>query len=140
VRVGLPQLARLADLLDDLDEVVGLVTLPAGKVEELSDLFDDGALLGGSGDGDAASAAELEEAFVSELAERAEDGVGVDAEDGGEVAGGWESFARFGFAGGDRAPDLAGDLFVQLEGIVAVDLDTQHGDINSSVILVARQS
>jgi hypothetical protein len=39
-------------------------------------LFDDGAVLGGSGDGDAASVAELEEAFVSELAaERTKVGV-----------------------------------------------------------------
>ena len=32
--------------------------------------------------------------------------------DGGEVAGGWESFAGFGFAVGDCAAELAGDLFV----------------------------
>ena len=112
----------------------GLVALRAGEVEELPGLFDDGAVLGGAGDGDAAAAAELEQAFVAELAECAQDGVGVDAEDGGEVFGGWEAFAGFCFAFGDRAADLAGDLFVELEGLVAVDLDTQHGASHCSVI------
>ena len=126
-------------MLDDLDELVGFVALAAGVAKELSRLFDDGALFGGAGDGDAAAAAELEQTFVAELAEGAEDGVGVDAEDGGEVLGGRESFAGFGFAVSDGAADLAGDLFVQLEGILAVDLDTQHSDIHTSVIPAARQ-
>ena len=89
-----------------MDQFVGSVALAAGEVEEVFGLFDDGALLGGAGDGDAAAAAEFEQAFVAELAERAEDGVGVDAEDGGEVFGGWQSFAGFGFAVGDGAADL----------------------------------
>jgi hypothetical protein len=70
------------------------------------------------------------------LAECAQDGVGVDAEDVGEVFGGWESFAGFGFAVGDGAADLAGDLFVQVEGIVAVELDFPHSASHCSVILM----
>jgi hypothetical protein len=50
------------------------------------------------------------------LAEGAEDGVGVDAEDRGEVFGGREAFARFRFAVGDGAADFAGDLLVEVEG------------------------
>ena len=111
------------ELLDDLDEFVGFVALCAGVVEEIFGAFDDGALFGCAGDGDAAAAAELEQAFVAELAEGAEDGVGVDAEDGGEVSGGREPFAGLGFAVGDGAADLGGDLFVQFGGLVAVDLD-----------------
>ena len=126
------------ELLDDSDEFVGLVALAAGVVEEFFGLFDDGALFWGAGDGDAAAAAELEQAFVAELTEGAEDGVGVDAEDGGDVFCGWESFARLGFAISDGAADLAGDLFVQFERVVAVDLDTQHGVTHTSVILMAR--
>ena len=103
-------------------EFVGLVAVAAGEVEEFLGLFDDGAVFGVSGDGDAAAAAELEQAFVAELAEGAQDGVGVDAEDGGEVFGGWESFAGFGFAVGDGAADLAGDLFVKLDGAFLVQL------------------
>ncbi len=91
-------------------------------------------LFGGAGDGDAAAAAELEQALVAELAEGAEDGVGVDAEDGGEVFGGWESFAGFCFAVGDGAADLAGDLMVELSRVLAVDLDTEHSATDTSSI------
>jgi hypothetical protein len=82
-----------AALPDDLDEFVGFVALGAGVVDEFSGAFDDCALFWGAGDGDAVAAAEFEQAFVAEFAEGAEDGVGVDAEHGGEVFGGWESSA-----------------------------------------------
>ena len=124
------------ELLDDLDEFVGFVAVHAGVVEEFFCLFDEGALFGGAGDGDAAAAAEFEEAFVAELAECAQDGVGVDAEDGREVFGGWEPFAGFGFAVGDGAADLGGDLFVQVEGVLAVELDLAHNASHCSVILM----
>ena len=68
----------------------------AGEVDEFLGSLDDGAAFGGAGDGDAAAAAELEQAFVAEQAQGAEDGVGVDAEDGGEV-----------FGRGSRSPGLA---------------------------------
>ena len=97
---------------------LGAVAVLAGVVDELAGLLDDGAALGGAGDGDAASAAELEQAFVAEEAERAEDGVAVDVEDGGEVFGGWEAFSGFGFAVGDGAADLGGDLLVEVGGVV----------------------
>ena len=119
-----------------MDEFVAFVALGAGVVEEVFGSFDEGALFGGAGDGDAAAAAEFEQAFVAELAESAEDGVGVDAEDGGEVFGGWESFAALGFAVRDGAADLACDLFVQVEGVVVVELDIPHGDNHYSFILM----
>ena len=114
------------ELLDELDELVGLVALGAGVAEQVFGAFDDGALLWCAADGDAAAAAELEEAFIAELAECAQDGVGVDAELGGEVFGGRESLAGFCFAVGDGAADLTGHLFVQVEGVVAVELDIPH--------------
>ena len=89
---------------------------------------------GCAGDGDAAAAAELEQAVVAELAECFEDGVGVDAELGGEVFGRRESFAGFGFAVGDGAADLGGDLVVQVEGVIAVELDIPHCARQCSVI------
>ena len=122
------------ELLNEADEFVGFVALGSSVVEELSCAFDEGALFGGAGDGDAAAAAEFEQAFVAQLAEGAQDGVGVDAEDGGEVFGGWESFAGFGFAVGDGAADLGGDLFVQVERVIAVELDMAHGASHYSVI------
>jgi hypothetical protein len=124
------------ELSDEVDEFVGFVALGAGVVEEVFGFFDQGALFGGAGDRDAATAAEFEQAFVAELAESPEDGVGVDAENVGEVFGGWESFAAFGFAVGDGAADLACDLFVQVEGVVVVALDTSHGAKHYSFILM----
>ena len=84
--------------------------MSAGVVEEVSRAFEDGAVLWCAADGDAAAAAEFEEAFVAEFAEGAQDGVGVDVENGGEVFCWRQSFAGFGFAVGDRAADLTGDL------------------------------
>jgi hypothetical protein len=124
------------ELLDDVDEFVGFVAVDAGVVEELFGLFDEGTVFGGAGDGDAAAAAEFEEAFVAELAECAQDGVGVDAEDVGEVFGGWEPFAGFGFAVFDGAADLGADLVVEGEGVVAVELDLAHNASHCSVILM----
>ena len=103
------------EVFDDLDEFVGAVSVLACEVEELSSALDDRAAFRCAGNRDAAAAAEFEQAFVAELAEGAEDGVGVDAENVGEVFGGRESFAALGFAVGDGAADLAGDLFVQVE-------------------------
>jgi hypothetical protein len=103
-------------------------------VEEVFGAFDHGALLGGARDGDAAAAAEVEQPFIAELAECAQDGVGVDAEYGCEVSCGWESFAGSGFAAGDGAADLAGDLLVEVEGVVAVEFDIPHGASDDSFI------
>jgi hypothetical protein len=127
---------RLGDVLDDLYEFVDAIAVFTGERHELPRSLDDGTTLGRSRDRDAAAAAEFEQAFVAELAEGAEDGVGVDAENVGEVFGGWESFAGFGFAVGDGAADLACDLFVQVEGVVVVELDISHGAMHYSSILI----
>jgi hypothetical protein len=50
----------LADVFDDLDELVEAVTLAAGEVDELLCSLDNGASFGRSCDQDAAAAAELE--------------------------------------------------------------------------------
>jgi hypothetical protein len=42
--------------------------------------------------------------------------------------------AGFGFAVGDGAADFAGDLFVEAEGVVAVELDRAHSASHCSVI------
>ena len=122
------------EVFDDLDELVGAVSVLACEVEELSSALDDCAAFRCAGNRDAAAAAEFEHAFVAELAESAEDGVGVDAEDGGEVFGGWESITALGFAVGDGAADLACDLFVQVEGVFVVELDISHSAIHYSSI------
>jgi hypothetical protein len=115
------------EVFDDPDELVGAVSVLACEVDEVSSALDDRAVFRCAGNRDAAAAAEFEQALVAELAESAEDGVGVDAEEGREVFGGWESFAALGFAVGDGAADLACDLFVQVEGAVVIELDISHG-------------
>jgi hypothetical protein len=124
------------ELPDEADEFFRFVALGARVVDELFRAFDHGALRRRSGNSDAAAAAKFEQALVAQLAEGAEDGVGVDAEDGREVFRGWESFAALGFAVGDGAADLACDLFVQVEGVVVVALDIPHGDKHYSFILM----
>ena len=127
---------RLGDVLDDLYEFVDAIAVFTGERHELPRSLDDRTALGRSRDRDAAAAAELEQAFVAELSEGAEDGVRVHSEDCGEVFGGRESFAGFGFAVGEGAADLACDLFVQVEGVVVVELDTSHGAMHYSFILM----
>src|ERR1039458_4636212 len=104
-----------AEILDDADEFGSLVSVVSGEVDEIADAGDDGALLGVGGDGDPAAAAELDEALVSEGAEGSQYGVGVHADDSGEVAGGGQALSGACFAFGDRASDLRGDLFVRSE-------------------------
>ena len=120
------RVAGLRELLDDFDQVDRLVALPARKVEELSGLFDDGAVLGRSGDSDAASAMEIEQALVAERPECAQYGVGIDPEYRGKIFGRRQSLARLRFSVGDRAADLTRDLLMEVEGVVAVDLDISH--------------
>ena len=81
-------------------------------MDEFSGLLYDGSAFGCACDGDATSAAELEQTLVAKETEGAQDGVGVDVEDVGEVFGGWEAFAGFGFAVCDGAADFGGDLLV----------------------------
>ena len=75
-----------------------------------------------------------EQSFVAEEAQGAQHGVGVDAEHGGEVFGGGEAFAGLGFALGDGAADLGGDLLVEVGGVGLVDLDTNHSASDTSTI------
>ena len=124
----------LAEILDDADELGALVPLVAGEVEEVSGALDHGTSFWCAADGDAAATAELEEPFVAELAKGAEDGVGVDLEDRGEILGGWEAFAGFRFAVGDGPADLGGHLLVQLGWVVPIDLDREHSANDTSSI------
>ena len=66
--------AALGNFLNDLHKFVDSIAVSAGKLHEAL-LGDDEASLGCSGDSDAAAAAEVEESFVAELAQCAEDGV-----------------------------------------------------------------
>ena len=106
----------LGELMDDSDELVGLVAVLSGEVDEFSGSCDHGGLFGRTGDGDASAAAKLEQSLVAQFAQCAQDGVGVDAEHGGEVFRRRQPLAGLGLAVCDRAADLAGYLLVQQVG------------------------
>ena len=84
----------------------------ASEVDELLGSGDDSPALGAAGDRDPASATELQQPFIAQRPKRTQDGVGVDADDRGEIAGGRQPLARRGFSIGDCASDLSGDLLV----------------------------
>ena len=129
------QAGHLADCLNDLDQFVERVALSAGELDEVSCLLDDCALFGSGGDGDAASSAELEQAFVAEGTEGAQHGVRVDAHDGGKVSGWWQSFAWFGFTVCDGATDCCGGLFEQRHVAVVVELAiANHASYSSTIV------
>jgi hypothetical protein len=134
-----PQLQRprySAHRTDDADQLLKSVAVSAGEPNKLTGVLYHFALLRRSGDGNAAATAELQQAFFAKFAEGAQDGVGVDAEDGREVARGREPLSLFGFTVCDRAADLRGDLDVEVDGFVTVDLDAQHDATYISSMLV----
>jgi hypothetical protein len=94
------------------------------------------AAFGRARDGDAAAAAEVEEPFVAQDPECPEHRVAVHAEDGGQVAGRWQAVAGRRLAVRYRPSDLRRDLLVQLRGVVAVQVDSQHGASHTSFILI----
>jgi hypothetical protein len=117
---------RLPHVLDDLDQFFGAVALLASEADKLASAGDNGSSLGCTGDVDATTTSELQQAFIAKQAKRAENGVRVHAKHGGEITGGREPFAWLCFAVGDSAPDLGGHLLEQVRLFLAVDLDVQH--------------
>ena len=129
------------DVFDHLDELVDGVSLPASELDQLPHLLDDGAALGCPGHGDSASASKLEQPFVLKQPQRAQDGVGVDSENGREVSGWWESFTGLGFAVCDRASYLGGDLEIEeVAAVFLVHLDTYQCTRDTSSMLEWRQA
>ena len=121
------------NVFDDLDQLVEAVALLASEVDQLLRSPDDSATFGSSCDGDATPAAELEQPLVAQEAERAEDGVGVDVEDRGEILRGRQALSGLRLSLSDRAADLGGGLLVEVGPVGFVHLDTDHGASNTSV-------
>jgi hypothetical protein len=121
-----------ADVLDDLNQLVESVAVATGEVDEFLRFLNDGAAFRCRCDRDAASATELEQSLVTQHPEGAEDGVRVDAEDGGQVLSGWEALSRLRLSFGDRPADLGGDLLVEIRGVAPVYLDIHNGASNTS--------
>ena len=106
----------------------------SSEANELPRVRGNGSSFGSRGDGDATTAAELEQLLIAQLAQRPENGVRIDAEDSREVPRRRETFSRTCLAIGDGAADLRGHLLVELERLVPGDLDTKHGASDTSFI------
>lgn len=115
------------------------VSVFAGQTGELGCLGDDGAAMWRPGDGDAAAAAELEQALVTKRSERAQDGVGVDAELGREVARGRKPLPGRGLTVRDGSSNLRGDLGVQIRWFGRIHLDIHHDASDTSIITLRDQ-
>jgi DNA-binding beta-propeller fold protein YncE len=112
-----------------------LKTEPSSLRQEVLGLRPDDPALGFARDRDTSSAAELEDTLVSKDPKRAQHGVAVDIQDGRHVVGGRQSLTGTNIAVGNVPADLRGHLVMKGHGVVAVSLDTAHGD-NHSVIIV----
>ena len=106
----------------------------AGEFEELPRLLDDRALTRRARDRHTTASAELEQALVAENAQGTQHGVGVDAEHGGQVLGGWQAIARDRLALRDGPSDLRRHLVVERDTFGPVDLDIDHSAIHSSIM------
>jgi len=84
------------------------------------------ALLWRGDDGHAPTAPDLEQPFVAKLPERAEDGVSVHLQHGGQVQRGREPLARAGLSVRDRTANLGRNLLMQVCRLVSVQLDMKH--------------
>jgi hypothetical protein len=106
----------------------------AGVPDQFAGPGQDRALPGRPGDRDAPAAPELQQPLVPQQPQRSQDGVGVDVQHGGQVAGGRKPFAGPDLAVGDGAADLGADLVVERQRIAPVQFDIQH-DANQTSIM-----
>ena len=96
------------------------------ELDELAHARMELALLWRRDDRDAPTAPDLEQPLVPKLPERAEDGVSVHLQHGGQVQRGRKPLARAGLAVRDRSANLGRNLLVQVCRLVAVQLDMKH--------------
>ena len=97
-----------------------------GELDELAHARVELALLWRRDDRDTPTAPDLEQPLVPKLPERAEDGVSVHVQHGGEVDRGREPLARAGLSIRDRTANLGRNLLVQVCRLVSVQLDMKH--------------
>jgi hypothetical protein len=124
--------------IDDLDHFIGSVALRSTKLDKLTHVLDHRTFLSRTGHCDAATSLEVEKALVAEYVERTKDRVLVDAEHCGNVGGQRKSFSGPGFTVGKRPADFGCYLVVQRYRFFPVDMQGDHGPINSSSIFSFR--
>src|SRR2546423_2894331 len=101
--IATKELDVLRDRPDDLNQLLGPVALLAGELKEVLGAGNNGAPFSRAGDGDPTTAAELEQALVTEQAKSTEDGVPVHTKHRGEISRRRQALARQRLTLGDRA-------------------------------------
>jgi len=103
----------LRQTFNDLDQLIGSEPLPSSEFHQLASPDNYCSSLRCACNGHPSSSTELQETFITQETQRAEHGVGVDAQDCSQVSGGRHSFTRSRFSFSDGATDLCGHLFVK---------------------------
>jgi hypothetical protein len=126
---SLPRQVGSGETFDDLDYLVSSIPLMAGEGKELPGSDDDRSPFRCAGNRHSSSTAELQKPFISEQPEGPEDGIGVDAQDGGQVSGRRHAFTRSSLTVGDGASDLSGHLIVESQRVGTINLDIRDDAI-----------
>src|SRR5579875_2106620 len=96
--------------------------MAAAEGHQLPRLFEHRSPLGRAGHARATASTELEQALITQQAQRTQHGVGVDAQLSREIARRRKPFTRSGLTVQDRAPDGAGHLLKNRRRLGPVDL------------------
>jgi hypothetical protein len=126
------EVCQLPDFFDHLDELVDGISLAASELDELPNFLHDGSALGRPGHDRAATASKFEQPLVLKQPQRAQDGVGVDPQDGRKVSCRRKSLTGLRLSVRDRTPNLGGDLLIEVGPSCLVQLDTNHCASNTS--------
>jgi hypothetical protein len=103
----------LRKCLDHVDDLVTLVALAPGEVNQVPDPTENGAFLRCPGNGHASTPSEIEESLVSQDVKCPNDSVLVDPENGGEVFGEREAITGASFPLSDGSSNLGRYLIVK---------------------------
>jgi len=102
------------------DELVALVTMLTGEFDKFLHLGHHHSSFRTPDDSNRSTPTHFNEALVAQHPQGAQHGVRIHTKFGGEIPCLWNTFARTGFAFGDRPSYLGGHLLVQQGGIAAI--------------------
>jgi hypothetical protein len=113
-------------ILDDADDLIAAEAVTHRVAHEGARLKHKLAACWRSRDGDPSTATDVEEAFLTQRSKRAQDGIRIHAEHGGEIARWRQPLPDAHLTIGDRASDGGCDLLVQVRRPGLVDLGIQN--------------
>jgi hypothetical protein len=108
--------------LDQCDDFVTSVSLCPSKVEQIIDACHHCSALWSTHHSHTATSREVKQFFVTKNVQSSDHGVLVHAEYGRQVDGWGKTFALRGLTFGNSSSDLGGDLIVERDRLLLVDL------------------